>query len=75
MSASPRSQRRELPVPPAVIDANQRYSLAESAAILRVSLPTLYKRMAEEDIEVIRDGGRTYVHGTELIRQSAPKPA
>jgi hypothetical protein len=64
---------RKLPAPPSVIDPNQRYSLPESAATLRLSMPTLYKRMAAGQIEVIRDGARTYVHGTELIRQSAPK--
>ena len=67
------ASRRVLPAPPSIIDANQRYSLPEAAATLRLSLPTLYRRMADGAIAVIRDGGRTFVHGTELIRQSAPK--
>ena len=66
------SSRRPIQPPPTVIDPNQRYSLREAAAILRMGLPTLYRRMADSRINVIRDGGRTYVHGTELIRQSAP---
>jgi hypothetical protein len=40
-----------------------------------MSLPTLYRRMAEKQIEVIQEGGRTYIHGTVLIRQSAPRTA
>jgi len=74
MSAS-HSQRRALPAPPAVLDPNQRYSLAESAAALRLSLPAVYRKMADGQLPVIRDGGRTFVHGTVLIRHSADPKA
>lgn len=56
-----------LPAPPSNIDPVQRYSLRESAATLRISMPALYVRMAEGRVNVVRDGGRTFILGSELI--------
>jgi hypothetical protein len=66
-------KRKNRPAPvaaaaPVRIDPRQRYTLPESAAALRFGLPTLYTRMAEDRIRVVRDGGRTFILGSELIR-------
>jgi hypothetical protein len=69
---TPRAQRAK---PPAVVDVNQRYSLQESAATLRISMSQLYVEMREGRIRSYRDGGRTYIHGSELVRRAAPPAA
>lgn len=56
--------------PPAVIDPNQRYEMVEACAILRQSKAGVYKDIAAGRLSVIKEGARTYVHGTELIRRS-----
>lgn len=56
---------------PAVIDERQRYSFAEACAVLRFSAAHGYKEIAAGRLNVIREGRRTYVHGTELIRRSS----
>jgi hypothetical protein len=67
------STKREKPavIPPLVIDPNQRYSLPESWAVLRCSESQGFKEMREGKLAVIREGQRTYVHGSELIRRAA----
>jgi hypothetical protein len=63
------------PLPP--LDANQRYSIEESIRYLRSSRKSFYQDIARGLIAVMREPGRkrTYVHGSELIRRSAPPPA
>lgn len=56
--------------PPVTVDPNQRYVIAEACAILRQSKAGLYKDIAAGRLSVIREGARTYVHGSELIRRS-----
>jgi hypothetical protein len=55
---------------PAVIDPNQRYSLAETFAALRVSPATGFKLIKQGKLRVIREGRRTFGPGSELIRLS-----
>jgi hypothetical protein len=55
---------------PALIDPNQRYSLAESFALLRVSPAKGFADIKAGKLRVIRDGRRTYAPGSELIRLS-----
>jgi hypothetical protein len=59
-----------LRIPP-VLDPQQRYSLPEAALILRIAMTTLYRRMQEGRISTVQDGGRTFIHGKELVRYSA----
>jgi len=56
--------------PPAVIDENQRYTVAEALAVLRTSRSSFYHDVAAGRLSVIKDRSRTYVHGSELIRRS-----
>jgi hypothetical protein len=58
--------------PPALIDPRQRYSLAETNAILRQSPAKTFDDIKRRKLNVFKDGSRTYVTGAELIRRSAP---
>jgi len=69
------SRRTSKPVKPPVptyIDPNQRYTVPESSAILRQSVAKTYIDMRDGTLLSFKDGGRTYVHGSELIRRSRP---
>jgi hypothetical protein len=55
---------------PAIIDLNQRYSLAEAVALLRQSPAKTYNDIKAGTLRVIREGRRTYVPGSELVRRS-----
>jgi hypothetical protein len=61
---------KKLP-PPAVVDTNQRYSLPEACAVLRQSPAQIYRDIAADRLHVIREGRRTYVHGSELVRRAS----
>lgn len=50
------------------LDLNQRYTIKEAAAYLRISRALLYKRLHSGHIAFLKDGRRTYIHGTEIIR-------
>jgi hypothetical protein len=61
--------------PPAVVDSHQRYSIPEAAAILRQSRAQTYKDIARDPrdvrtLRVYKEGARTFIHGSELIRRS-----
>jgi len=60
------------PPVPAQLDANQRYSLAESWEILRQSPAKTFDDIKKGKLRVFKDGKRTYVPGYELIRRSRP---
>ena len=64
--------RRPFPLPPAILDANQRYALDEAFAALRVSPAAGYRLMKLGLLKTFKEQGRTFVHGTELIRASRP---
>jgi hypothetical protein len=55
---------------PAVIDPNQRYSLAETHAALGQSHVKTYQDIKRGTLQTIKDGRRRYVLGSELIRRS-----
>jgi hypothetical protein len=60
--------------PPALIDPRQRYSLAETHAILRQSPAKTFDDIKRRKLKVFKVGSRTYASGAELIRVSAPPP-
>lgn len=69
------SNRKSWTVPkrvprPAVIDPNQRYSLAETHAVLGQSHSKTFQDIRLGKLKTIRDGRRRYVLGSELIRRS-----
>ena len=53
------------------VDSNQRYTIPEVLQYLRYSRKTLYEDIKAGRIRLIKDGRRSYVHGSELIRRSA----
>lgn len=53
------------------LDPAQRYSIPEGIAYLRSSRKTFYDDVKAGRIRLIKDGRRSYVHGSELIRRSA----
>lgn len=63
------ARRKRQPPPP--LDSQQRYDIRETSAYLRKSVSTLYVDIAEGKLRVIKDGGRTYVPGSEIARLSS----
>ncbi len=53
-----------------LLDTRQRYSIDEGIAYLRESRSRMYQKIASGEVKVIKDGRRTYIPGTELIRLS-----
>lgn len=45
-----------------------RNTIEESLVILKVSKPTLYRRIAQGLLRVSKDGARTFISGSELVR-------
>jgi hypothetical protein len=56
--------------PPPIIDPQQRYTVPETNAVLRQSNARTYQQIKAGDLRIIKDGGRTYVPGSELVRKS-----
>jgi excisionase family DNA binding protein len=52
------------------LDLNQRYTLAETCDYLRISRPSLYKKIDAGEIRLIEEGARRFVPGTEIARNS-----
>ncbi len=52
------------------VDSNQRYTIPEGCLYLKKGRSSLYRDIDEGKIRVIRDGGRVYVPGSELVRLS-----
>jgi hypothetical protein len=69
--ATKAAKRFQIP-PPAVLDPNQRYSLPEAFAALRVSEAAGYRLMKDGLLVTFKVDGRTFVHGTDLIAASRP---
>ena len=64
------SQRNSEPIPhfsPAL-----RYTVAEAAALLRTSRPTIYKLLHSGDLEGIKEDSRTFVSGRSIAARCAP---
>jgi hypothetical protein len=55
---------------PLLIDPNQRYTLAETHAVLRHSHVKTFQEIKRGTLQTIKDGRRRYVLGSELIRRS-----
>lgn len=45
-----------------------RYTLPQAAELLKISRATLYRRIADGELDVVRDGGRRFVTPDELHR-------
>ena len=54
----------------APLDANQRYTMAEAMAYLRISRQKIYADINAGNLATIKDGKRRYVPGSEIVRRS-----
>ena len=52
------------------LEPHRRYIIPEAAALLRQSESSTFRQIRTGDLRVIRDGGRTYIPGSEIIRRS-----
>ena len=52
------------------LDPNQRYTIEEANAYLRQSRATTYAQIKSGRLLTIKQGRRTYVPGSELVRHS-----
>jgi hypothetical protein len=57
------------------LDINQRYTIPEACLYLRESRAKIYKDIAAGNLEVIKDGSRTYVPGRVIAERSGARPA
>lgn len=53
------------------VDVLQRYEIHEASAYLRQSRARTYKQIKSGELRVIKDGKRTYIPGSEIVRKSA----
>ncbi len=56
--------------PPATVDPLQRYTIPEGNALLRQSNSKTFEQIKKGELRVIRDDGRTYIPGSEIVRRS-----
>lgn len=54
------------------LDKQQRYSIYEACAFLGQSKDTTYKQIKAGVLRSFKDGDRTYIHGSEIVRRSLP---
>lgn len=54
-----------------MLDEKPRYSISEVLSLLGVSAPTLYRRMREGKLRVVKDGRRSFVMRQEFERYLA----
>jgi hypothetical protein len=60
------------------VDPNQRYDLSEAIPYLRLAKSTVWKKINCGELQIIRDSGRVFVPGSEIVRLStlpSPTPA
>jgi hypothetical protein len=65
-------KRAPLPTPASIaFDPRQRFTINETAALLRQSRAKIYIDMKAKLLRTIKDGKRRYVPGSEILRRSA----
>ncbi len=71
VSATQDPQQKKLDPSAIRFDERLRYSIPEASALLRQSRAKTYLDIRAGLIRVIRDGARTYVPGSEILKRSA----
>jgi len=56
---------------PRIFDPLLRYEIPEASELLRQSVAKTWVDVRKNRLQVIRDGGRTYVPGSEIVRVSS----
>lgn len=70
-SPSPSVERKAKPVPPP-FDPLLRYTVDEASAYLKTSRDTIYKLLHSQDLEGIKEAGRTFITGRSIAKRCAP---
>lgn len=52
------------------VDINRRYDVCTACVYLGISRVRLYSKLKAGEIRPLRDGGRTFIPGSEIIRLS-----
>jgi len=66
----PRERRRERAAQLPPVDPHQRYEIPEASAYLRQSVAKTYIDIRAGKLRILKDGWRSFVPGTEIIRRS-----
>ena len=62
-------------IPLAPLDPLRRYSINQAIAYLGSSRATVYKNISAGTLKIIKDGKRTFVPGSEIVRRSSVSSA
>lgn len=73
-SSKPKTKHAVIRRPGQQVDQNQRYSIIEGSELLRLGRSKLYGLIKSGKLAVIKEGARTYVPGSEIIRLSTLRP-
>ena len=68
-------RRHHTPQPVAFFSEHLRYTVAEAAGLLKQSVSKTWDDISKSKLAVIRDGGRTFVPGSEIVRRSTLVPS
>lgn len=52
------------------VDINRRYDVCTACAYLGISRVRLYSKLKAGEIRPLKDGGRTFITGSEIVRLS-----
>jgi hypothetical protein len=66
----PRKLRREKVAALPPVDPHQRYEIPEASVYLRQSVAKTYTDIKGGKLKIIKDGWRSFVPGSEIIRRS-----
>ena len=64
-------QRNNTPQPVADFNPLLRFTVSEAAGLLRQSVSKTWVDIREDKLKVIREGGRVFVPGSEIVRRSS----
>jgi hypothetical protein len=64
-------QRHSVPQPVAAFNPLLRFTVAEAAGLLKQSVSKTWVDIRENKLSVIREGGRVFVPGSEIVRRSS----
>jgi len=53
------------------LDASRRYTVEQALLYLSTSRVTLYKLIRDDKLKAIKEGRRTYIPGSEIVRVSS----
>ena len=68
-------QRNNTPQPVPHFSRDLRYTVPETASLLRQSVPRTWVDIRENKLTVIREGGRVFIPGSEIVRRSTVQAA